>query len=299
MTRLEYYSRHLVALIIFLTLGLITLILWTIISDVPKAQTKKVASVIQSEPLAIATSSTSTAPRTKPPLAPEVYPRLSYIMVTSSCDYNFNGDCVRIRSGPGLEATVVTKLRNDVVLRADTDAAIEKDGLLWYKILFDETLRYSERIGGDWYIASEFTIPFTEKGPQWISSTTPPTSKRIIVERGEQSLRAYNGEEIYLDIKISTGLELTPTPRGEFTVYMKTPTRYMQGPLPGISKQYYDLPGVPWNLYFTKEGAVIHGAYWHQSFGKPYSHGCVNVNPRDAERLYNWADLGTQVVVRD
>jgi lipoprotein-anchoring transpeptidase ErfK/SrfK len=102
-----------------------------------------------------------------------------------------------------------------------------------------------------------------------------------------------------MDIPISTGLELTPTPRGEFKVYLKTPTRYMQGPLPGISNQYYDLPGVPWNLYFTKEGAVIHGAYWHQSFGKPYSHGCVNVDPLLARTLYEWTDLGTSVVVRD
>ena len=64
----------------------------------------------------------------------------------------------------------------------------------------------------------------------------------------------------------------------------------MQGPLPGIpGNQYYDLPGVPWNLYFTQEGAVIHGAYWHDSFGSRYSHGCVNLAPEDARKLYGWA----------
>ena len=98
---------------------------------------------------------------------------------------------------------------------------------------------------------------------------------------------------------VSTGLELTPTPRGVFSVYKKTPTRYMQGPLPDISDQYYDLPGVPWNLYFTKQGAVIHGAYWHNSFGTPWSHGCVNLPPEKARELYLWAELGTQVLVRD
>jgi lipoprotein-anchoring transpeptidase ErfK/SrfK len=83
-------------------------------------------------------------------------------------------------------------------------------------------------------------------------------------------------------------------------VYKKTPSRYMQGPLPSIpGYQYYDLPGVPWNLYFTPEGAVIHGAYWHTSFGSPYSHGCVNLWPNDARTLYMWADLGTTVVVED
>jgi lipoprotein-anchoring transpeptidase ErfK/SrfK len=98
---------------------------------------------------------------------------------------------------------------------------------------------------------------------------------------------------------ISTGLEFTPTPRGTFTVYRKTPSRYMQGPLPGVSDQYYDLPGVPWNLYFTQQGAVIHGAYWHDNFGKRWSHGCVNVPPAKARELYQWADLGMQVTVRD
>ena len=103
-----------------------------------------------------------------------------------------------------------------------------------------------------------------------------------------------------MEVYISTGLEFTPTPRGTFTVFKKTPSRYMQGPLPNLpDNQYYDLPGVPWNLYFTHGGAVIHGAYWHNSFGKPYSHGCVNLSPEDARKLYDWAELGTKVIVED
>ena len=73
----------------------------------------------------------------------------------------------------------------------------------------------------------------------------------------------------------------------------------MQGPIPGVSSHYYDLPGVPWNLYFSKEGAVIHGAYWHTSFGKQWSNGCVNLPIATAEKIYKWADVGTKVVVRD
>lgn len=73
-------------------------------------------------------------------------------------------------------------------------------------------------------------------------------------------------------------MELSPTPKGEFIIFRKTPSRYMQGPIPEITgSNYYDLPGVPWNLYFTHGGAVIHGAYWHTSFGEEYSHGCVNL----------------------
>ena len=73
----------------------------------------------------------------------------------------------------------------------------------------------------------------------------------------------------------------------------------MQGPLPGISDQYYDLPGVPWDLYFTHEGGAIHGAYWHDKFGERWSHGCVNLPIEKAKELYEWTDLGTTVVVRD
>jgi lipoprotein-anchoring transpeptidase ErfK/SrfK len=113
-------------------------------------------------------------------------------------------------------------------------------------------------------------------------------------------LYAFEGNELFLEVDISTGLELTPTPRGTFTIFKKTPSRYMQGPLPYLAQQkYYDLPGVPWNLYFTEEGAVIHGAYWHNSFGSRYSSGCVNVDPAIAYALYNWAELGTTVIVKD
>ena len=82
-------------------------------------------------------------------------------------------------------------------------------------------------------------------------------------------------------------------------VYKKTPSRYMQGPLPPISDQFYDLPGVPWNLYFTNEGGAIHGAYWHESFGEQRSHGCVNLPLDKAKELYLWAPLGTEVFVHD
>lgn len=112
-------------------------------------------------------------------------------------------------------------------------------------------------------------------------------------------LYAYEGDALFMQVRISSGLAFTPTPRGTFTVYKKTPTRYMQGPLPGISAQYYDLPGVPWNLYFTHQGGVIHGAYWHDKFGKRWSHGCVNLPLEQAYKLYLWADVGTPVIVRD
>ena len=101
-----------------------------------------------------------------------------------------------------------------------------------------------------------------------------------------------------MEESVSTGVEGDLTSLGTYEVYKKTPSRYMQGPLPGVSDEYYDLPGVPWDLYFTQEGSVLHGAYWHNNFGKPMSHGCVNQPPENAKKLYEWADLGTPVIVQ-
>jgi hypothetical protein len=217
----------------------------------------------------------------------------SYIQIKDSCDFAFRGECVRIRSGAGLSEPVVGKLRTGMVLAYSS--VEERDGMRWYKIVFDEWLRYPERVASDWYVSADYV----EEVQDSISEKTS-TTKKILVDRGDQTLRAVDGDMVFLETDISTGLELTPTPRGTFTVFQKTPTRYMQGPLPYLTDQsYYDVPGVPWNLYFTEQGAVIHGAYWHNSFGTPYSHGCVNLKPDEAKKLYEWASLGTQVIVVD
>ncbi len=221
-----------------------------------------------------------------------------YVEVKESCGVHYEGECVNIRSGPGVDFPVVAQMRNNVVLKVD--GKVERDGSPWFKIIFDEWLRYPERITTDWFISGAYVDVVLDEGDKTIwDHGTASTTKRIIVDRSEQKLTAYENGTMFMEIPISTGLELTPTPRGTFSVFKKTPSRYMQGPLPGIAGQYYDLPGVPWNLYFSHEGAVIHGAYWHESFGSPYSHGCVNLPPDKAKELYAWAELGTLVIVED
>ncbi len=233
---------------------------------------------------------------------PEVIPiektLFEYIEVIDSCNHYFEGECLRVRSGPGLDFPVVTRLRNGQVLKVGGSA--ERDGYLWYKIVFDEWIRYPSRLTGDWYVVSDYVEILLDEGVRSLDGNQEiKKNKKIVVVRSEQKLYAYEEEEIVLEFDISTGVSLTPTPRGEFKIFRKTPTRYMQGPLPGISYKYWDLPGVPWNLYFTHEGAVIHGAYWHNGFGSPYSNGCVNMKPKEARELYGWAELGTKVIVQD
>ena len=88
----------------------------------------------------------------------------------------------------------------------------------------------------------------------------------------------------------STGTRAHPTVTGQFLIYRKSISTPMAGP------GYY-LPGVPYTMYFYK-GYALHGTYWHNNFGRPMSHGCVNLTKTDASWLYSWARVGTPVVVR-
>lgn len=222
----------------------------------------------------------------------------TYIEAINGCGPYYEGTCVNVRSGPGAEYSVVGRLRNGQVLKIQGKEI--RDGHVWYQILFDGALRYPERITNDWFVSAEYAREFLDIGDRDLQENfTASTTKRIVVDISDQMLYAYDADALFMKEPISTGLELTPTPRGTFTVYKMTPSRYMQGPIPEISDQYYDLPGVPWNLYFTYEGAVVHGAYWHDHFGEPWSHGCVNLPPNKAKELYMWADIGARVTVRD
>jgi lipoprotein-anchoring transpeptidase ErfK/SrfK len=262
-----------------------------------------VSAEMNDEPISTPNPEPATLPSTLPSSlpAPEIIapPEMfKFIEIINSCDYSYKGDCVNVRSEPSATSTAITKVRTGIVLKVDDK--VEAGGREWYKVVFKESLRYPERLTSDWYVAAEFTRPFTNEGIKQIEKDKPATTtKRITVDLSDQKIYAYDGDELFMEQIVSTGIPTTPTPRGVFTIFKKTPTRYMQGPIPGISDHYYDLPGVPWNLYFTSEGAVFHGAYWHDDFGAVHSNGCVNMPLDKAEELYTWADLGTVVTVRD
>lgn len=224
----------------------------------------------------------------------------TYIKIINSCDFYYAGECVNARSGPSGDQSIVTRLRNNMVLNVVEEPIINSSGK-WYKILFNEYLFYPERIKGDMYVSADYIETFTNLGnvTSWEDGKVE-NNKRIIVDKSSQMLYAYEDEEIFMQTHISAGLELSPTPSGEFFIFKKMPSRYMQGPVPdSLDTDVYDLPGVPWNMYFTSDGAAIHGAYWHNSFGGQHSHGCVNMRPNEAEMLYEWADLGTKVIIQD
>lgn len=218
----------------------------------------------------------------------------SYITVTDSCGPDYGGDCLRVRSEPSTSGSIQSRVRNGQTLKVGD--YVEGDGRWWYEIEFDEWLRYPDRLEGEWYVAAEFVRPVPKES---LVEPAANREKRIVVNLTEQMLYAYEDDELFMEEPVSTGKLGAATPRGTFAVFYRTPSRYMQGPLPGITDDDYDLPGVPWNLYFTQQGAVIHGAYWHDNFGQHWSHGCVNLPPEQAEKLYAWTTEGTTVTVRD
>lgn len=223
----------------------------------------------------------------------------NYIEVLDGCSADFSGSCVNIRMEATTSAPAIGKLRTGTVLPVSTKTETDASGRVWHKVEFNEWIRYPDRVAKDWYVASDQVRAFYDPGTELLLPGDEPTAKRIVVDRSEQMLYAYDGEDLAFKTTISTGHDLTPTPRGNFRVFKKTPSRYMQGPLPNVSDDYYDLPGVPWNMYFTAEGGAIHGAYWHTNFGQQWSHGCVNVPLDTARKLYEWAPVGTTVTVQD
>jgi lipoprotein-anchoring transpeptidase ErfK/SrfK len=126
----------------------------------------------------------------------------------------------------------------------------------------------------------------TPRLPPGVSGT-----RWIDVDLTRQVLTAYEGENPVRSTLISTGLPRTPTPTGQFRIYVKLRTDNMSGP-------GYFLRDVPFTMYFYR-GYGIHGTYWHSNFGQPMSHGCVNLPTTEAEWVFNWAEVGTLVNIHD
>lgn len=123
--------------------------------------------------------------------------------------------------------------------------------------------------------------------------------KLITVDLGSQKLTAWENGKIVHETKVSSGMNLTPTVKGSFRVQRKIPLHDMRGPSPYKNiypSGKYLTKNVPNTLYFY-QGYAIHGAYWHNNFGRPASHGCVNTPLASAQWLYDWAPVGTRIEI--
>lgn len=145
----------------------------------------------------------------------------------------------------------------------------------------------------------------TVNSPVTITSLTPEigqtavlgentSNKHIYVDLTSQKLYAKEGDNTVMEFSISSG-KWGRTPTGDFEVWIKLKYTRMQGGSKALGT-YYNLPNVPFTMYFynnevpKSRGYGIHGAYWHNNFGHPMSHGCINMRPEDAEKVFYWAN---------
>jgi hypothetical protein len=172
-----------------------------------------------------------------------------------------------------------------------TDITDGPDGKIWY-ILLDELLGVTYNVPA----TQMRPIPAEEIAP--ISPDVPFVNKRIEISLSRQRLTAYEYDVPIFEAEISSGIPNadpgengipTITPSGKFNVTIKMPSKHMgEGNLAADVNDYV-LPGVPWCSFFTQQGHAIHGAWWHDNFGVPMSHGCVNMRPEQAKWVYRWA----------
>lgn len=188
------------------------------------------------------------------------------------------------------------------VLSRDEDKA----GNVWYQLLDDRTY-------GTFYVPAVAVrlVPNSELLP--ISPDVPWKQKIIVVNLSTQKMTAFEGYKEVFTSRISSGVRTREggfsTPKGYYRTTRKRPCRHMA--YPGDENYSgYDLPGVPWVSYFTGNGVAFHGTYWHNDFGVPHSHGCINMTPEAAKWVYLWTtpavlpgkyfyadDNGTRVIV--
>lgn len=125
---------------------------------------------------------------------------------------------------------------------------------------------------------------------QATSHATNSQVRWIEINLSSQRLYAWEGKTLIHSVTISSGNDENPTPTGTFGIKTKQVSGRMQG-------DRYDIPDVPYVMYYSGNYA-IHGAYWHSQFGTPVSSGCINLPVGEAQWLFNWAQVGTPVVVR-
>lgn len=159
----------------------------------------------------------------------------------------------------------------------------DPEGNPWYRVLEDKwdlTLYTPAR--------HLRIIPPEELSP--ISPEIPMEAKRLEVHTENQLLLAYEYDRPVFAARAATGAIFSNgrflTPTGRYQTFHKRPSRHMAAG--NLTANGYDLPGVPWVTYFTESGIAIHGTYWHNDYGKPRSHGCINLTSQAAKWVYLW-----------
>ena len=193
-------------------------------------------------------------------------------------------------SVPFSDAHVETDTLSDVAYRLYyetvhwiTKVITSENGQVWYRLLDDKWNLY-------YFIPAQHMRIFSNDELAPLSPDVPEVEKWIEVKLEKQLVLAYEGTRLVFAARAATGNKTISrrwtTPTGQFITSFKRPTRHMANG--DIASSGFDLPGVPWVLYITQSGISFHGTYWHNDFGRPRSHGCINLTPQASKWLYRW-----------
>jgi hypothetical protein len=155
----------------------------------------------------------------------------------------------------------------------------KRDGSMWYRA-YDAATRVN------YYVRPAWTRLFSPEEIAPLSPQVPEAEKRIEIYLERQLLLAYEWDVLVYAARVATGRKNYETPTGWFHTFHKRPTYHMFGGADEFS--IFDLPGVPWDSYITDSGVALHGTYWHNDFGTPHSHGCINMAIEDAKWIFRW-----------
>lgn len=173
-----------------------------------------------------------------------------------------------------------------------TERVDDADGNAWYRLLDDGAPRA-------WWVEARTVRRIQPSELTPLSPDLAPDRKRIEISISQQRLTCMEDGVPVFSTRIASGTAYVNTegkqygfntPIGEHRIAYKRPTRHMSGGDPKSQSNRYDLPGIPWCTYFTPTGAAIHGTYWHNNYGQPASHGCVNVTSDAAKWIYRWTN---------
>jgi hypothetical protein len=155
-----------------------------------------------------------------------------------------------------------------------------------------------QRVGEwNWYLIGP--DQWVEQRNVALAQPAPPPGANgtvIAVDTYEQTMGVYQNGQLIFATLVSSGSRYFPTRPGAFKVWAKLRHGRMTGAYRPDRSDYYFLEDVPWILYYDGDRA-LHGAYWHDHFGARGSHGCVNLSPRDARWLFDFASVGATVVI--
>jgi lipoprotein-anchoring transpeptidase ErfK/SrfK len=169
---------------------------------------------------------------------------------------------------------------------------------LWYQI-------EDESFAGLYFVPGIHLRPISQEEFTQLSPQVDPSEKKLVVNLKEQKVHGFERDKEVFSSRTATGAVFRDlgdkgnfsTPIGTFFVYRKTPSQHMYGGAAGDS-DYFDLPGIPWVSYFVNTGIAFHGTYWHNDYGVPRSHGCVNLTSENAKWVWRWTVPPNDLVER-